>query len=105
MLLLQHANAGYDQQHRHRTNDSAYDYGKQMIPLTLAKLAEIEQAAEDALKWRALTGDGRYLGNVCDPATVAALCRIARAAVEMRDLFSVTHNLSDALRAAGLIEP
>ncbi len=85
-----------------------------MTTLTLAKLDEIEAAAEDALKWRALTGDGRYLGNVCDPATVAALCRIARAAVEWErmavspsewdDFDEAELALSDAIRAAGLLE-
>ncbi len=77
------------------------------MTLTLAKLAEIEAAAEDALKWRALTGDGRYLSNVCDPATVAALCKVTRAAYNVHVL---DHNaptddaLEEVLRDAGLLE-
>ena len=88
-----------------------------MTTLTLAKLAEIEAAAEkskssiDPERWWLAPDlyefvskrDAAYIA-LCDPATVAALCRVARAAVEMNDQFSITHNLSDAIRAAGLLE-
>ena len=56
-----------------------------MTTLTLARLAEIEQAAADAIQWRTLTANGHHFGNVCDPATVAALCRDARRYVWLHD--------------------
>ena len=75
-----------------------------MTTLTLAKLAEIEAAFDD---------QNSYL-HYCNPATVAALCRIARVAVEWErmavspsewdDFDEAELALSDAIRAAGLIE-
>ncbi|MBK9704807.1 MAG: hypothetical protein IPO75_15945 [Betaproteobacteria bacterium] len=91
-----------------------------MTTLTLAKLAEIEAAAAKA------TGLGRWYNNgelqfceqdaahiaLCDPATVAALCRVAQIAVrwahephELRNRSPATGDLLDALRDAGLLEP
>lgn len=76
-----------------------------MTTLTLARLAEIEQAAAKAMKWPAITYDGRLMGNVCDPQTVAALCRIARAAADLiADGEGPFSDLDNALRDAGLIE-
>ena len=75
-----------------------------MTTLTLAKLTEIEAAAAQL---------GPH-DRACDPATVAALCRIARAAVEWErmsasppewdDFEQAETDLSDALRDAGLLE-
>ncbi len=94
-----------------------------MTPLTLAKLAEIEAAAAkaDTSYWDGLS---RYLSDMsvdatpslcnlhmitlCDPATVAALCKVTRAAYNVHVL---DHNaptddaLEEVLRDAGLIEP
>ena len=85
-----------------------------MTQLTLTRLAEIEQAAADAIQWRTLTANGHHFGNVCDPATVAALCRIAQVAVEWErvavspsewdDFEQAELDLSNALRDAGLLE-
>ena len=76
-----------------------------MTQLTLTRLAEIEQAAADAIQWRTLTANGHHFGNVCDPATVAALCRIARAAVDLlADGEAPFSDLDNALRDAGLLE-
>ena len=117
-----------------------------MTTLTLAKLAEIEQAAAKATPgpWRNTgvkgEGDGAHFAvgspsgivavvhgstvtevcntrdmiSQCDPATVAALCRVARAAVAI-SRYSTTGGpsfadwdqkygeLDASLRAAGLI--
>ena len=92
-----------------------------MTTLTLAKLAEIEQAAAKA------TGLGRWYNNgelqfceqdatfiaLCDPATVAALVRIARAAIAVVDQDDrgayvrrndAASNAMETLRAAGLLD-
>ena len=80
-----------------------------MTQLTLTRLAEIEQAAADAIQWRTLTANGHHFGNVCDPATVAALCQIVKAAAayvdEQDDDLNQYMTLKQLLRDAGLIEP
>ena len=73
-----------------------------MTTLTLAKLAEIEAAAAKATEWIFPVADGKSI-SLCDPATVAALVRIARAAVELSQ-HGTGGALFDALRAAGLLE-
>ena len=66
-----------------------------MTTLTLAKLAQIEAAFDD---------QNLYLHH-CDPATVAALCRVAIAAERSRlSGFRDNMALFNALRAAGLLE-
>ena len=70
-----------------------------MTTLTLAKLAEIEAAAAQL---------GPH-DRACDPATVAALCRVARCAraymTGQSDYLDTTGmDLFNALRAAGLLE-
>ena len=102
-----------------------------MTTLTLAKLTEIEAAAAKAtpVAWQLVTHRGlaetwmrmtpptvdcsedwRPLYDFCDPATVAALVRIARAAVAADKASSIITKqinitrLHDALRAAGLLE-
>ena len=97
------------------------------MTLTLVRLAEIEAAAAKAVvgyaKWYSQndltlseccdSDDATYIA-LCDPATVAALCRIARAAVEWErmsasppewdDFEQAETDLSDALRDVGLLE-
>ena len=110
-----------------------------MTTLTLAKLAEIEQAAAKATPgpWRNTgvkgEGDGAHFAvgspsgivavvhgstvtevcntrdmiSQCDPATVAALCRIARAAesyYKTQNYGEPWSELEAALHNAGLIE-
>jgi len=88
-----------------------------MTPLTLAKIAEIEAAAAKAVvgyaKWYSQndltlseccdSDDATYIA-LCDPATVAALCRVARCAVEWYEGDEGRPvALVAALRDAGLI--
>ena len=96
-----------------------------MTTLTLAKLAEIEAAAAKAtpVAWQLITHKGlaetwmrmkppiddveeyRPLYADCDPATVAALCRVAIAAERSRlSGFRDNMALFNALRDAGLLE-
>ncbi len=96
-----------------------------MTTLTLAKLAEIEAAAAKAtpVAWQLVTHKGlaetwirltppiddveeyRPLYADCAPETVAALCRIARAAVDLlADAEALFSDLDNAVRAAGLLE-
>ena len=97
-----------------------------MTTLTLAKLAEIEAAAAKAtpVVWQLLTHRGLaetwirltppiydveeyrpLYAALCDPATIAALCRIARAAVDLlADAEALFSDLDNAVRAAGLLE-
>ena len=84
-----------------------------MTTLTLQRLAEIEAAAAEAIQWQTLTANGHHFGNVCDPATVAALVRIAKAAIAVVDQDDrgayvrrndAASNAMNALRDAGLLE-
>jgi len=99
------------------------------MTLSIEKLSQIEAAASKATPVAWLCGRtvdafaaagyetckpsdyGAFpvYATLCDPATVAALVRIARAAVEYYDGTNVAYgtqwrSLGDALRAAGLIE-
>ena len=76
-----------------------------MTTLTLAKLAQIEAAAAKATEWIFPVADGKSIA-LCDPATVAALCRIARVSILLYsdDTLSAAKELPDAIRDAGLLD-